>query len=126
MRNLKAFMVCLAVSILLGISAKAQVIDTVYMVAGNHAYIFDFETSEVDKKMPILLNHKIVLDVNHKLHLDLYDKHAGLHKDTMRKLSVTYRDGTKEWIYFASYNEFVLFDGSIVKSVTIGRPYKKG
>lgn len=74
MKNLKAFLVCLAVSILLGISAKAQEIDTVIvMFSGNEVIYFDTDNKMINKQIHSD-NYVIKLDTNQILYLDLYDR----------------------------------------------------
>ena len=74
MKNFKAFLVCLAVSILLGVSAKAQEIDTVIvMFSGNEVLYFNTDNKIIDSKIHSD-NYVINLDSNQILYLDLYDK----------------------------------------------------
>lgn len=74
MKNLKAFLVCLAVSILLGISAKAQEIDTVIvMFSGNEVMYFNTDNKMINKQIHND-NYVIKLDTNQILYLDLYDR----------------------------------------------------
>tara|TARA_R100000406_G_scaffold78213_1_gene58970 strand:- start:651 stop:1043 length:393 start_codon:yes stop_codon:yes gene_type:complete len=74
MKHLKAFLVCLAVSILLGISAKAQQIDTVIvMFSGDEVLHFNTDNEIIDKKIHND-NYVINLDTNQILYLDFYDK----------------------------------------------------
>tara|TARA_Y100000813_G_scaffold143262_1_gene104267 strand:- start:248 stop:664 length:417 start_codon:yes stop_codon:yes gene_type:complete len=73
-KNLKAFVVCLAVTFLLVISAKAQQIDTVIiMFSGNEVLHFNTDNEVIDKKIHSE-NYEIQLDTNQILYLDLYDK----------------------------------------------------
>lgn len=74
MKHLKAFLVCLAVSILLGISAKAQQIDTVIvMFSGDEILYFNTDNQIIDSKKQSN-NYLIKLDTNQILYLDLYDR----------------------------------------------------
>ena len=74
MKNLKAFLVCLAVSILLGVSAKAQEIDTVIvMFSGGEILYFNTDNEIIDSKKQSN-NYLIKLDTNQILYLDLYDR----------------------------------------------------
>ena len=74
MKNLKAFLVCLAVSILLGVSAKAQEIDTVIvMFSGDEILYFNTDNQVIDSKKHSN-NYLIKLDTNQILYLDLYDR----------------------------------------------------
>ena len=74
MKHLKAFLVCLAVSILLGVSAKAQEIDTVIvMFSGNEVLYFNTDNEIIDSKKQSN-NYLIKLDTNQILYLDLYDR----------------------------------------------------
>ena len=74
MKNFKAFLVCLAVSILLGVSAKAQEIDTVIvMFSGNEVLYFNTDNEIIDSKKQSN-NYLIKLDTNQILYLDLYDR----------------------------------------------------
>ena len=74
MKNLKAFLICLAVSILLGVSAKAQQIDTVIvMFSGNEVMYFNTDNEIINKKIHND-DYVIQLDTNQIPYLDLYDK----------------------------------------------------
>ena len=74
MKNLKAFLVCLAASILLGVSAKAQQIDTVIvMFSGDEVLHFNTDNEIIDFQKHSN-DYVIKLDTNQILYLDLYDR----------------------------------------------------
>lgn len=124
MKDFKAFMVCLAVSILLGISANAQQIDTlIFMVSGEQLVSFN-SNNEITERVIHETNEEmnIRLESNEFLLLDLYDKRVRKNmfdKKMIREIVYITRNGQQGSEAFYSHFDGLRISGKDIKLVTI-------
>ena len=109
------------------INSYAQTDTLVYSISGKQKYEFDYTTSEVKDvvKPEKYKDFKFKLKKNEFLYLDLFD---GTVPDSLylmyRDVTVYYRDGEVEKLYFNSYDNTLSVDGALVKKVIIHKPEK--
>ncbi|MBC8464159.1 MAG: hypothetical protein H8D62_00615 [Bacteroidetes bacterium] len=73
-KNVKALMICLVASLVMGVSVKASAQNLrAEMVSGDSTYIFDHDTSEIILVEKTDGNHIVILEQEDVFFLDLYD-----------------------------------------------------
>ena len=117
-------MVCLAVSILLGVSAKAQQIDTlIYMVSGEQLISFNTDNEVIGKKTyKADSNMKFTIELHEVLFLDFYDKRVRKNmfdKKMIREIVYTLRNEQQDSEVLYTYSDGFIISGRDVKSITI-------
>ena len=109
------------------ISSYAQTDTLAYSISGKQKFEFDYYTSEVkDVVRPEKYqDFQFKLKKNEFLVLDLFDD---IERDTLyllyRDVTVYYRDGYVENLYFSSDDNTITVDGSLVKKVIVHKPEK--
>lgn len=132
MKNLKAFMVCLVVSVLLGVSAKAQETvlpcNIVYMITGDKLHKFDFGSNKVIASSEIIEMVTFKLEPHQLMYLDLWDANVRKNifdRNQKRLLEIELRDGKIISEVHKSYNEGLKFFGSEVKRIRVHKIIEK-
>ena len=109
------------------INSYAQTDTLAYSVSGKNKYEFDYYTSEAINiiKPEKYQDFKFKLKKNEFLYLDLFDD---VKRDTLyllyRDVTVYYRDGEVEKLYFSSNDNTLSIYGSLVKKVIVHKPEK--
>ena len=109
------------------INSYSQTDTLAYSISGKQKYEFDYTTSEVKDvvKPKKYQDFKFKLKKNEFLYLDLLD---GIKPDTLclmyRDVTVYYRDGEVEKLYFNSKDNILQVDGNFVKKVIVHKPEK--
>ena len=109
------------------INSYAQTDTLVYSISGKHKYEFDYYSSEIIKttKPENYQDFKFKLKKNEFLYLDLFD---GTEPDTLylmyRDVTIYYRDGEVEKLYFNSKDNTLEVDGHFVKKIIVHKPEK--
>ena len=109
------------------INSYAQTDTLAYSVSGKNKYEFDYYTSEAINiiKPEKYQDFRFKLKKKEFLVLDLFDD---IERDTLyllyRDVTVYYRDGYVEHIYFSSDDNPITVDGSLVKKVIVHKPEK--
>ena len=107
------------------INSYAQTDTLAYSISGKQKYEFDYNTSEIKDvfKTEQYQDFRFKLKKNHFLILDLFDD---IERDTLyllyRDLTVYYRDGEVEKLYFSSNDNTLEIDGNLVKRIIIHKP----
>ena len=110
------------------ISSYAQTDTLAYSVNGKRKLEFDYYTSEIKSitKPKKYQDFKFKLKKNEFLYLDLFDD---VERDTLyllyRDITVYYRDGEVEKLYFSSNDNTLSIYGSLVKKVIVHKPKLK-
>mgnify|MGYP005818860433 CR=1 FL=1 len=115
-------------ALLLTMNCFSQTDTLAYSVSGKHKYEFDYHISKL-KEVTTPKNYedfKFKLKENEYLYLDLLDD---IERDTLyllyRTVTVYYRDGYVEDLYFNSGDETLEIDGNFVKKVVVHKPKLK-
>ena len=114
--------------LLLAINSFGQADTLSYSISGKEKYEFDYRTSKVIKadKTKKYQNFKFKLKNSDILLIDLFDY---IKSDTLyllyRYVTVYYRSGYIEKLYFNSNDNTLTIDGSLVKKVIIHKPELK-
>ena len=109
------------------INSFAQTDTLAYSISGKEKFEFDYYSSEVKKifKPKKYQDFQFKLKKNEFLVLDLFDD---IEPDTLylkyRDITVYYRDGEVEKLYFNSYDNTLSVDGNLVKKVIVHKPEK--
>ena len=109
------------------INSYAQTDTLAYSVSGKNKYEFDYYSSEIiETTTPEnYQDFKFKLNKNEFLYLDLFD---GTEPDTLylmyRDVTVYYRDGEVEKLYFNSKDNTLRVYGDLVKRVIVHKPEK--
>ena len=109
------------------INSYAQTDTLAYSVNGKRKLEFNFYTSEIKSitKPKQYQDFKFKLKKNEFLVLDLFDD---IEPDTLylkyRDITVYYRDGEVEKLYFNSNDNTLWVDGNLVKIIIVHKPEK--
>ena len=115
-------------TLLLAMNSFSQTDTLASSVCGKNKYEFDYYTSEVINvtKPKKYQDFTIKLKKNEFLFLDLFDD---VKRDTLyllyRDITVYYRNGYVEKLYFSSNDNTLSVNGSLVKKVVIHKPELK-
>ena len=115
-------------ALLLAMTSFSQTDTLASSVCGKNKYEFDYYTSEVKDifKPEKYQDFKFKLKKNEFLYLDLFDD---VKRDTLyllyRNVSVYYRDGYVEKLYFSSDDNTLKVDGNLVKKIIVHKPELK-
>ena len=115
-------------ALLLAMNCFSQTDTLVYSVSGKEKYEFDYYASKVinETKLKSYQNFKFKLKKDEFLYLDLFDN---IERDTLyllyRDVTVYYRDGYVENLYFSSDDNTLSIDGTLVKKVIVHKPELK-
>ena len=97
-------------------------------VSGKNKYEFDYYTNEIKDvfKSEKYQDFKFKVRKNEFLYLDLFDD---VKRDTLyllyRNVTVYYRDGYVEKLYFSSDDNTLKVEGNLVKKVVVHKPELK-
>ena len=109
------------------INSYAQTDTLAYSISGKQKFEFDYYTSEVKDvvRLEKYQDFRFKLKKKEFLFLDLLDD---IERDTLyllyRDVTVYYRDGYVEKLYFSSGDNTITVDGSLVKKVIVHKPEK--
>ena len=115
-------------ALLLAMKCFSQTDTLAYSVNGKNMYEFDYCTSKIKCKIKPkkYQDFKFKLKKNEFLYLDLFDD---VRRDTLyllyRDITVYYRDGEVEKLYFSSNDNTLSIYGSLVKKVIVHKPKLK-
>ena len=115
-------------ALLLVMNSFSQTDTLASSVSGKNKYEFDYYTSEVKDifKPEKYQDFKFKLKKNEFLYLDLFDD---VKRDTLyllyRNVTVYYRDGYVEKLYFSSDDNTLKVDGNLVKKIIVHKPELK-
>ena len=115
-------------ALLLAMNSFSQTDTLASSVSGKNKYEFDYHTSKVKDifKPEKYQDFKFKLKKNEFLYLDLFDD---VKRDTLyllyRNVTVYYRDGYVEKLYFSSDDNTLKVDGNLVKKVVVHKPELK-
>ena len=115
-------------ALLLAMNSFSQTDTLASSVSGKNKYEFDYYTSEVKGifKPEKYQDFKFKLKKNEFLYLDLFDD---IKRDTLyllyRNVTVYYRDGYVEKLYFSSNDNTLQIDGNFVRKVVVHKPELK-
>ena len=113
--------------LLLATQMSAQVADTTCeMIRGKCNYKFDYNTSKILHGFDTCRSYygptMIWLDSNEVLCLHLYDK-GGKQLFFRRRVTVYYRDGSKDYKRLKSKSNFIYLPGKEIERVKVGVPF---
>ena len=109
------------------INSYAKTDTLAFSVSGKNKYEFDYHTNEIKHKIKLknYQDFKFKMKKNEFLYLDLFD---GTVPDSLylmyRDVTVYYRDGEVEKLYFNSKDNTLQVDGHFVKKVIVHKPEK--
>jgi hypothetical protein len=115
-------------ALLLAMTSFSQTDTLAYSVSGKNKYEFDYYTSEVKKinNPEKYQDFKFRVKKNEFLYLDLFDD---VKQDTLyllyRDVTVYYRDGYVEKLYFSSDDNTLQIDGNLVRKIIVHKPELK-
>ena len=115
-------------ALLLAMNSFSQTDTLAFSVSGKEKYEFDYYSSEVVKttKPENYQDFKFKLKKDEILYLDLFDD---LERDTLylmyRDVTVYYRDGYVEKLYFNSSDNTLTINGNLIKKVIVHKPKLK-
>ena len=115
-------------ALLLAMNCFGQTDTLAYSVSGKNKYEFDYYTSEIkcEIKPKNYQDFKFKLKKNEFLYLDLFDD---VRRDTLyllyRDITVYYRDGEVEKLYFSSDDNTLSIYGDLIKKVIVHKPELK-
>jgi len=115
-------------ALLLAMTSFSQTDTLAYSVSGKNKYEFDYYTSEVKKinNPEKYQDFKFRVKKNEFLYLDLFDD---VKQDTLyllyRDVTVYYRDGYVEKLYFSSDDNTLKIDGNFVRKIIVHKPELK-
>ena len=115
-------------ALLLAMNSFSQTDTLASSVSGKNKYEFDYYTSEIKDvfKPEKYQDFKFKVRKNEFLYLDLFDD---VKRDTLyllyRNVTVYYRDGYVEKLYFSSDDNTLKVDGSLVKKLIVHKPELK-
>ena len=115
-------------ALLLAMNSFRQTDTLAFSVSGKEKYEFDYYSSEVVKttKPENYQDFKFKLKKDEILYLDLFDD---LERDTLylmyRDVTVYYRDGYVEKLYFNSSDNTLTINGNLIKKVIVHKPKLK-
>ena len=115
-------------ALLLAMNCFSQTDTLVYSVSGKGRYDFDYYNSKIKDitKPENYQDFKFKLKKSEFLYLDLLDD---IERDTLyllyRDVTVYYRDGYVENLYFSSDDNTLSIDGTLVKKVIVHKPELK-
>ena len=115
-------------ALLLAMNSFSQTDTLASSVCGKNKYEFDYYTSEVRDvvKPRKYQDFKFKLRKNEILYIDLLDD---VKQDTLyltyRDVTVYYRDGDVEKLYFNSKDNTITVDGGLVKEIVVHKPELK-
>ena len=116
----------ITIGLLLSAQVSAQTDTICEMVSGKCNYKFDFNTNERLVEYDTCKNNYqstfIKLNTNEVLCLDLYDEVNKKQLLFRRKITVYYRDGSKESKVVKSKDNFFYLSGEYIKEVKISKP----
>ena len=115
-------------ALLLTINSFSQIDTLARSVSGKEKYEFNYYTSELKGtvKSEEYQDFKFKVKKNEFLYLDLFDD---VKQDTLyllyRDVTVYYRDGYVEKLYFSSNSNTLQVDGNFVKKIVVHKPELK-
>ena len=115
-------------ALLLAMTSFSQTDTLAYSISGKNKYEFDYYTSEVKKinNPEKYQDFKFRLKKSEFLYLDLFDD---VKQDTLyllyRDVTVYYRDGYVEKLYFSSDDNTLQIDGNLVRKIVVHKPELK-
>jgi len=115
-------------ALLLAMNCFSQTDTLASSVSGKNKYEFDYYTSEVKKinNPEKYQDFKFRVKKNEFLYLDLFDD---VKQDTLyllyRDVTVYYRDGYVEKLYFSSDDNTLQIDGNLVRKIIVHKPELK-
>ena len=115
-------------ALLLAMTSFGQTDTLAFSVSGKDKFEFDYYSSEVVKttKPENYQDFKFKLKKDEFLYLDLFDD---LESDTLylmyRDVTIYYRDGYVEKLYFNSSDNTLTIDGNLIKKVIVHKPKLK-
>ena len=115
-------------ALLLAMNSFSQIDTLAYSINGKNKYEFDYYTSEVKKinNPEKYQDFKFRVKKNEFLYLDLFDD---VKQDTLyllyRDVTVYYRDGYVEKLYFSSDDNTLQIDGNLVRKIIVHKPELK-
>ena len=115
-------------ALLLAMNSFSQTDTLAYSVSGKEKYKFDYYSSEIIKttKPKNYQDFKFKVKKNEILVLDLFDE---VGRDTLyllyRDVTVYYRNGYIEKLYFSSDDNTLTINGDLIKKVTVHKPELK-
>ena len=114
------------IGLLLSAQVSAQTDTICEMISGKCNYKFDYNTNkrlvEYDTCKNNYQSTLIKLNTNEVLCLDLYDKVNKKQLLFRRKITVYYRDGSKESKIVKSKDNYFYLSGEYIKEVKISKP----
>ena len=115
-------------ALLLAMNSFSQTDTLASSVSGKNKYEFDYYTSEIKDvfKPEKYQDFKFKVRKNEFLYLDLFDD---VKRDTLyllyRNVTVYYRDGYVEKLYFSSDDNTLQIDGNLVRKIVVHKPELK-
>tara|TARA_R100000808_G_C2047183_1_gene84214 strand:+ start:187 stop:561 length:375 start_codon:yes stop_codon:yes gene_type:complete len=115
-------------ALLLAMNSFSQTDTLAQSINGKNKFEFDYYNSEIIKRIQPKEYHdfKIKLKKDEFMFLDLFDE---VNRDTLyllyRDITVYYRDGYVEKVYFNSGDNTLEIDGNVVKKVIVHKPKLK-
>ena len=115
-------------ALLLAMNSFSQTDTLASSVSGKNKYEFDYYTSEIKDvfKPEKYQDFKFKVKKNEFLYLDLFDD---VKRDTLyllyRNVTVYYRDGYVEKLYFSSDDNTLKVDGNFVRKIVVHKPELK-
>ena len=115
-------------ALLLAMNSFSQTDTLASSVSGKNKYEFDYYTNEIKDvfKSEKYQDFKFKVRKNEFLYLDLFDD---VKRDTLyllyRNVTVYYRDGYVEKLYFSSDDNTLKVEGNLVKKVVVHKPELK-
>ena len=115
-------------ALLLAMNCFSQTGTTVHTITGKEKFTFNYYTDELVEALhpEKYQDFKFKLKKDERLVLDLFDE---IERDTLyllyRDVTVYYRDGGVEKLYFSSNYNTLYFDGDLIKKVIVHKPELK-
>ena len=115
-------------ALLLAMNSFSQTDTLASSVSGKNKYEFDYYTNEIKDvfKPEKYQGFKFKVKKNEFLYLDLFDD---VKRDTLyllyRNVTVYYRDGYVEKLYFSSDDNTLKVDGNFVRKIIVHKPELK-
>ena len=115
-------------ALLLAMNSFSQTDTLAFSVSGKDKYEFDYYSSKIVKAIEPekYQDFKFKLKKNEFLYIYLFDKHKPNTLYLMyRNVTVYYRDGYVEKLYFSSDDNTLKVDGNLIEKVIVHKPELK-
>ena len=115
-------------ALLLAMNSFSQTDTLTFSISGKERFEFDYYSSKVKNifESKKYKDFKFKLRKNEIIYIDLFDD---IERDTLyllyRDVTVYYRDGYVEKLYFSSNDNTITVDGSLVKKIIVHKPELK-